>query len=780
MKENFQIDPIKYELFYSRLLEALFDAKEAIKLLSASEIVREAGEAMQCVCVINGESALMSAGLLAHIASVTHNIRHIIADKYNVDIGVYEGDQFICNDCHIGGMHIPDMMVIAPLFHEGKQIGWLGNATHVPEVGAIEPGGMPATATEFWHEGICLPGVKIVERGKVRRDIMNMMRRAVRDPRGIDIDTRAKIAGNERARAHIMKIIDEFGINFYMAATNQLVKDAEIQAKAKIKQLAKGTFKARCFTDCVNSKVQKLRMVELSIEVTENGMINITAPAVSPQAAGYNNAAYPALEGLIFCTLLWQLFYDARWNSGCLKALNFDIPNGSMISADKSAAVAYAPVGIGMQVMGIVNELITRSSFIAGKFRDMIAPCAFLNVILAGGLDRYGRNCAAAITSCMMTGGGARYDKDGHDTSVTEWNPWTDFGDAEGNEVKVPILHLGRRHIADSGGAGKYRGGSAGETVVSVHDTPFAVVGHLGSGGHVSGVQGMYGGYPPPKTNLFIARDTDYLERGRRGEAIPHSAAELLAIYGDKVQQLYPSYPMTPTGENDILVSQCWGGGGSGDPLERDPEAIGEDIRNKLTSLEMVRDVYCVAIDPATLAVDEVGTQQLRAAKKETRLTEGTPGQKFIAQLVEKRERRDFPPPMLDFLDEISSFSGGFREQMEFEREFAKRELPALSVRPVKDVLEITPYIKIVEDAKGGKYAVCSSCGHVYCGAEENFKLYALIHDRDPKDIQRSYLGPDKDWMIYREFYCPGCGSQIEVEATPACVPILHNIELKL
>ena len=780
MKKNVQIDPVKYELFYSRLHEALFDAKEAIKLLSASEIVREAGEAMECVCLPNGESTLMSAGLLLHVASVTHNIRHFIADKYEEDIGVYEGDQFICNDCHIGGMHIPDMMVIAPLFHEGKHIGWLGNCTHVPEVGAIEPGGMPATATEFWHEGICLPGVKIVERGKVRRDIMDMMRRAVRDPRGIDIDTRAKIAGNERARAHIMKIIDEFGIDFYMAASEQLVKDAETQAREKIKQLAKGRFKARCFTDCVNSRLQKLRMVELSIEISEDGMINVTAPVVSPQAAGYNNAAYPALEGLIFCTLLWQIFYDARWNSGCLKALNFDIPKGSMISADQGAAVAYAPIGIGMQVMGVVNELITRSSFIAGKFNDMIAPCAFLDVIMAGGLDRYGRNCAAAITSCMMTGGGARYDKDGHDTSVTEWNPWTDFGDAEANEVKVPILHLGRRHIADSGGSGKYRGGSAGETVVSVHASPFAVVGHIGSGGYVTGVQGVYGGYPPAKANLFIARDTDFLERGKRGEPIPHSSRELIEIYGDKVQAPYPAYPMTPAKENDIIISQCWGGGGSGDPIERDPVAVVNDIRNKLTSLEMAKDVYCIAIDPETLKVDEAGTKKMRKAKKKKRLSEGTPGQKFVARLVEKREKRDFSKPMLDFLDEIGSFSDGFREQLEFEKEFASRDLPALDVKPAREVMDLTPYVKIVEDDKGDRYAACYNCGHVYCRADENFKLYALIYDRDPKDIQRGYLGADKDWMIYREFYCPGCGSQIEVEATPSCAPILHNIELNL
>ena len=774
-----QLDPVKYELFYSRLQEALFDAKEAIRMLSASEIVREGGESMECVCLPDGESVLVSSGLLAHVASVTHNIRHMIDEKYDEDIGIYKGDQFICNDCHIGGMHIPDMMLISPLFYDNRLIGWLGNGTHIPEVGAIEPGGIPASATEFWHEGICLPGVKIVERGKVRRDVMNMMRRAVRDPRGIDIDTRAKIAGNERARKNILEIIDEFGIDFYEAATRQLFLDAESQARKKIMGLAKGTFRARCYTDCVSANIQKLRMVELTFDITEDGAINITAPVVSPQGMGYNNCAFPALEGLIFCTLLWQIFYDARWNSGCLKALKFDIPKGSMISADESAAVAYAPIGIGMQVMSCVNDIISRSSFISGGFGDIMAPCSFLNAILAGGLDRYGRNCAAALTSAMMTGGGARYQKDGHDTSVTEWNPWTDFGDAEASEIKVPVFHLGRRHIPDSGGPGKYRGGSAGETTVSIHASPFAVVGHMAAGGYVTGVQGIYGGYPPPKTSLFIARDTDYLERAKKREPIPHGVKELLDIYGDKVQELYPAYIMTPTTENDIIASQCWGGGGSGDVIERDTEAIVSDIKDKLLSFETAKDVYCVAVDPETLEVNEEETLKMREAKKKERLSQGIPGQKFISGLVDKRENRDFPKPMLDFFDELNSYSPGFREQLAFEKGFADRDIHEIDIRPVKDVLDLTPYTKVVEDEKGEKYTVCSQCGHVYCRAEENFKLYSLIYDRDPKEIQKGYLGPDKDWMIYREFYCPGCGSQIEMEGTAACCPILHNVELK-
>lgn len=96
-----------------------------------------------------------------------------------------------------------------------------------------------------------------------------------------------------------------------------------------------------------------------------------------------------------------------------------------------------------------------------------------------------------------------------------------------------------------------------------------------------------------------------------------------------------------------------------------------------------------------------------------------------------------------------------------------------------KLLLHLMPAVDVVEDESGKKWAVCSKCGYTYCDANENFKLYSLIYDRDPKEIQPGYLGPHKDWMIYREFYCPGCGVQSDVEATPPGTPILHNIQLK-
>lgn len=774
-----KLDPTKYEILYNRLELEMFESKEVVRHLSASTIVREAGEVAQVICVKDGTACLISAGLLVHVASVTRNIKHMIAEKYDEDIGFYDGDQFIGNDCHIGGMHIPDMMLIAPFIYKGEHIGWLGNYTHIPEVGAIEPGGMCASAREFCHEGIRLPGVKIVEKGRVKRDIMKILTSATRDPKTIEIDTRAKIAGNERARRRLTKVIDEVGLDFYLQATQQMIEDAENFARNKIKSLHPGKYRARIYTDSVGTFEQRLRTGELCMEIREDGQMILSTPTASPQALGFNNCALPAIEGLLFCVLLWQMFYKARWNTGMLNAISLEAPVGSIFNVDRRGAVGYCPIGVGMELQTGLNEVLSRASFIAGNYEDMIGPCSHLNCPTIGGLDRYGRTYGAIVTSEMGCGGGARYEKDGQDSSVTEFNPWDDCGDIETEEVG-PVLMFTRRQRADSGGLGKYRGGVACQSIYTPHASPITFFGLSGSGGYVSEVQGMYGGYPTPACTLDIIYNSDIFERGKRKEPLPHSIDELDLVNG-KREKVYPSAASRPLKPGDLYCVQYWGGGGSGDPLERDPKLIAKDIENKLTKISTVEEVYRAKIDPETLKIDTEKTKELREARKKERLKQGIPGREYVKKMVEKRKDRDLPGPVLKFFDEMINFSEEFRKELAFEEAFAASE-PKLIEKPFlgKEEIPVTPYIKIVKGEKGGKVAVCTQCGYAYCDAHENFKLYCLIYDRDPAEIYPGDWAPNKDWMIFREFYCPGCGAQVEVEGTGVGTPIIHSIELKL
>ena len=148
--------------------------------------------------------------------------------------------------------------------------------------------------------------------------------------------------------------------------------------------------------------------------------------------------------------------------------------------------------------------------------------------------------------------------------------------------------------------------------------------------------------------------------------------------------------------------------------------------------------------------------------------------------MVEKRKKKEFPAPAQELLDETADFSPAFREQLEAEEKLAQKELKPLKEVKVKELLfKLTPYVNIVEDEKGRKVAVCSKCGFAYCDAAEDHKLYCLVYERDPADYFPKDIAADKDWGIFREFYCPGCGTQLEADQCPEGMPIIPNARVK-
>jgi acetone carboxylase gamma subunit len=197
--------------------------------------------------------------------------------------------------------------------------------------------------------------------------------------------------------------------------------------------------------------------------------------------------------------------------------------------------------------------------------------------------------------------------------------------------------------------------------------------------------------------------------------------------------------------------------------------------------VEWSEKVYYVSINPKTLEMDHKKTEELRAQKRKERLSVGKAGKEYIKELISKRKSRQLPHPALEFLDELMAFSPAFAKQIEEENKLVEKELKPLGkVEVSKTLLKLTPYVNIAEDKKGKKIAVCSKCGFGYCESDDNFKHYCLIHDRDPEEIYPKRLSGNKDWYTLREFYCPGCGVQVEVEATPHGNTILKCYDVKV
>jgi hypothetical protein len=149
--------------------------------------------------------------------------------------------------------------------------------------------------------------------------------------------------------------------------------------------------------------------------------------------------------------------------------------------------------------------------------------------------------------------------------------------------------------------------------------------------------------------------------------------------------------------------------------------------------------------------------------------------------MVEARERKRLPKGVIDFFDETERFCPPFKLEFDREKEIAEtglRHIGKLNI--VKKLLRLTPYVDIVLDVEERKVAVCSQCGFAYCETNDNFKLYCLVYEREPSDFWPGRLAYHKDWCIFREFYCPSCASQVEVEAVPPGSVILNHYELRI
>ena len=218
-----------------------------------------------------------------------------------------------------------------------------------------------------------------------------------------------------------------------------------------------------------------------------------------------------------------------------------------------------------------------------------------------------------------------------------------------------------------------------------------------------------------------------------------------------------------------------------GDPLERDAEAVVRDLEDKVVTYDIATKAYCVALDKDTLEIDHVATNKRRQERIKERLEKGVPGKQFLKRLVERRDKGELPKAALDFMKETGDFCAAYRRDLENEREIAEtKDLTPIGKSDVKQRLfQLTSYIDVAKDVQGRNILVCSKCGFVYCEAKENFKLYSLVYERDPAEIYQGRLAFDKDWCVFREFYCPGCGTQSEVEATAPGSPVLHNYELE-
>jgi len=613
-----ELDPIKYEVFRHRLFNILEEGRIAMKMVSGSPIVVEGGETMCSIHLGDGTPILVAAGILLHAIGARDFIYEAIK-LYEEDPGINEGDQLFFNDPYIGGQHLPDMVVIRPIFYEGKRVAWVGSIMHTPETGGIQPSGQGSKSTDIFQEGIRILGLKVVEAGKFRHDVFNTIVQQVRDPHLVGLDLKARIAANNVCSSRYLQLVEKFGLSFVEAASQKIIDDAEHMARLKLRSLPDGIWRSRLYGDTSGVSEKPFKVMCTMTKKADEVCFDFTGS--SAQNEGSLNSTLPAAWGSLFVVLCSQLFWDIPWNGGMMRAVKLVAPEGTVVNCKFPAATANGVSTTGCLIQETAHECVAKALFAGGLIDDVSAgwrgPVGAAPYF--GGINQFGSPCAGMILDAFASGTGANANRDGVDTGGNMMNPSSMITDAEMIEMNLPFLCLGRKNAIDSGGFGKFRGGMGPEVIYAVHGTDHLLLGFSGTARRTPPNYGMFGGYPAAIQEARLALTSqlpDWFARSRKPETF-----EEVAALGGTIINPPNSYSGTEVKEWDIFIDRLGGGGGYGDPIERDSALVAEDVRNMVISREIAQKVYGVVLNPDTLELDELATEEERQRIRKERLS---------------------------------------------------------------------------------------------------------------------------------------------------------------
>ncbi|MBL7119552.1 MAG: hydantoinase B/oxoprolinase family protein [Dehalococcoidia bacterium] len=622
-----RLSPVDFEILSYRMHSICNEARQAILRVSGSPVVAEGGEALFAIYDPHGHTSSLACGLLLHTVGTQGNIKEVLEVQAEAP-GIYDGDIFMLNEPSIGGYHACDQWTGTPVFHQGELIAWLGSLTHTAETGAIEPGGIAASARSLLDEGYRVQGIKVQEKGKINRAAINCLLRSSRDPAYYVLDLRARIAGLNVAKERFGRLLERYGVDKVKAAIQQNMDYAEEMARAKLRNLADGTWRFLAYMDWDVGPGPKL--IKILTTMTKEGdtlTLDFEAP---PPNQGYYNCYPPGAFGLVFVALASQLFWETPGNYGFLRPLNVYFPSNSCLN------IPYlAPCGLcaAFPVTEAVTGTIAKMLYTNKQYwPDINAPWQRTCTagVFWGGLTQHGYPSGSLFSESWAVGTGAGVDEgrgDGCDTGGMMMTVESCVSDVEMMELQSPFMFLWRREGLDTAGPGRWRGGASISYGVIPHNSPFVALGFTAIGAYGDTSQSLDGSYPPAmESSCEIARGTNILEAFKR-QWIPQSLEDLHKLVeesGGTIETVKSPRPVLPVAaDKDVIASVFGGARGIGDPLDREPERVLEDVNNKITSLEMARRVYGVAIDPKTLTVDLKATETLREEVKANRRKRG-------------------------------------------------------------------------------------------------------------------------------------------------------------
>ena len=666
-------DPIRYETLHTKLRSVCVSAREMARRISASPGVREVGEMVVALYTPEGDAVALSNGIMVHVHTMSRFIKWMIEQGYEENPGIAPGDIFANNDAFIGTVQVPDVMDVVPIYHGTELVGWAGAVCHELESGGITPGGDVCLAQERFTEGLFVCAEKIGANDEIRRDYVIRCERNLRMPIYWVLDEKAKVAACIDMRENVKALIEEVGIVYWRRVMKEFIEEGRLGQLARTRQLTvPGIYRGHTFYGHVTEgkpgfqplgPPNWLYAIPIEMEIATTG--KITMDFEGTQSWGYHsmNCTPAGMDGGMFVTLTQHMNYEGLVNDGAWMATELKLPKGTWTNPDTEFCATATSWALLLPAFGVFQRLLSRGFLARGFLEEVFVGQVNSPMIEMGGTSQYGKPFGMAHFECAAAGSGALAVKDGLDTAYVGWNPESDMGNVEIWEQNMPMLYLGRSILPDSGGSGRFRGGCSFLSTWLVHKTPHL---RLVTSEHSSRVfdnAGMCGGYPAPTCQLHRAvRDTNIDDVIAKEKPLPHglgtdpSRSHIEArIKGDHSTSEGP-YITAPHEAGDIFSHGYNGGGGYGDPLERDPAKAAYDVENGFVTEAAAKSVNGIVLkrDPKTgdVVVDAAATQQERESIRANRRRRAVPVADWL-----KAERKRVAAK--DFVTEVAAMYRG-------------------------------------------------------------------------------------------------------------------------
>jgi N-methylhydantoinase B/acetone carboxylase alpha subunit len=767
-------DPIGYEKLFARLRGGLVSARETALNISASPIVRELGELCFALYTPEGDSIALSTGIIVHVHTMSDAIKHMVRSGYESNPGIRPGDIFANNDPTIGDVHNADVQTFVPIFDRSdpdrpELIAWAGGVTHVLDIGASTPGGVPVGPTNRLDDGLDLPCMKIGEDDELARWHLTRCARRTRAPMYYLLDERTRLAGCHMIRDAVERVILEEGIERFKRFSREVIEDGRRSFKSRISEMTvPGRYRSAANFDITFADKETLPararrdfVMHAPFEVRIGGDGDYSLDLEGSSAWGWHsmNCTPSGMQGAIWVMFTQTLICDDKVNDGAYLAIDTNFPAGTIANlgdADGSTGIAWAflqPAFLGFA------RTLARGLQARGFIEEVMAPYSVSgNVIQGGGIDQYGNSSAIMNFEIAAQGMGAKYVLDGTDTCAAMFNPEGDAGDVEMWELISPMIYLSRRIKANSGGAGRHRGGSSFESLLMVSKTPFWELQNLGCTRMLTA--GIFGGYPGSAGYVHNIKGNDLRRMAERGEAYPVADGSfeepaLMAIEGERTYRQDNMTTLAPFADGDLYLSVMKGAPGLGDALLRPPAAVARDVAEGHLLPRFADSIYGVVLG-ADGTADETASESRRERFRAERLRRAVPVREWWAVQRERVIAQEMIEPV----------RVGFAESMKLSARWAAEFRGFWDLEPDFEIDAPTPTVA-VEHAAGGKVSPEQSADEFLSSSRvarverrrvaatpaARETLEALLDERlsrrEVRDIQSGYKDPDRfdEWI---------------------------------